>query len=70
MTDDDDIDGLAAEYVLGTLRGRAFLCQRELLRPFFGADLTPLHELRDVVRGLLPQLPVLRPREAVTDDAS
>lgn len=54
----------------GTLRGRPFLCQRELLRPFFGADLAPLHKLRDLVQGLLPEVPVLRPRAAATDDGS
>ncbi len=47
--------------LFGTLRGRPFLCQRELLRPFFGADLAPLHELRDLIQGLLPEVPVLRP---------
>jgi hypothetical protein len=52
----------------GSLRGCPFLCQRELLLPFFGADLGPVHELRDLVRGLLPQLPVLRPNAAVSDD--
>ncbi|MGH3885196.1 MAG: hypothetical protein ACRDSZ_01285 [Pseudonocardiaceae bacterium] len=52
----------------GILRGRPFLCQRKLLRPFFGADLAALHELRDLVRRLLPEVPVLSPRTAVTHD--
>jgi hypothetical protein len=54
----------------GSLRGRPFLCQRELLRPFFGADLAPLHRFRDLVRRHLPEFPVLGPREAAADDAS
>lgn len=53
----------------GSLRGTPFLCQRELLWPFFGSDLAPLHKLRDLIRGLLGG-PVLRPRVAVTDDGS
>jgi hypothetical protein len=52
----------------GTLRGRPFLCQRELLAPFFGADLGPLHELRDGVRELLLDTPVFSSKAVVTDD--
>jgi hypothetical protein len=54
----------------GNLRGRPFLCQHELLRPFFGADLAPVHELRDLAQGLLPEIPVLRPRMAAADERS
>jgi hypothetical protein len=56
--------------LFGILRGRPFLSQRELLRPFFGTELTPLHELRDRVRTLLPEVPVLQSRTAAVHDGS
>lgn len=43
----------------GSLRGGSFLEQRDLLRPFFGDDLTPALELRDTAMSLATEA---RPR--------
>jgi hypothetical protein len=40
---------LLSDLLYGTLRGTDFLAQTELLRPFFGKRLAPLHDLRRVL---------------------
>lgn len=46
--------------LFGSLHGRLFLSQRALLRPFFGENLAPLHDLRDLMRRRLSRAPAAR----------
>ncbi|MBF6064432.1 hypothetical protein IU500_23170 [Nocardia terpenica] len=46
------------DLLYGTLRGKEFLDQSDLLRPFFGSDLGPFHALRATIDGVARPSPI------------